>query len=151
MELGSRTPSGSDTKWLDAFFAACDGCRADMTAVALHPYACTAAALRAAIETWAAFKLPLWVTEFNCGDGARNASAAEHLAYMTLALPILEADARVARYAWMSGRNTKVPGAALLDGAGGHLTPLGRHYVAAAAAAAAAGAGAAGEEARARL
>lgn len=40
---------------------------------------------------------PIWVTEFNCGDGSRNASAAEHLAYMKVALPILDATAHVER------------------------------------------------------
>ena len=31
--------------------------------------------------------------------------------------------------AWMSGRNNKVPGAALFDGAGGQLTALGKFYL----------------------
>ena len=42
---------------------------------------------------------------------------------------ILDADARVERYAWMSGRNVKVPGCALFDGPGGTLTELGRFYI----------------------
>ena len=97
---------------------------------------------------------PIWVTEFNCGDGSRNASAAEHLAYMQAALPILDAAPHVeryasafsvlrmachspsasfppltGRYAWMSGRNNKVPGAALFSGVAGSATELGRFYL----------------------
>jgi hypothetical protein len=128
LKLVAPVPSGDDTAWLDAFFAAC-GCEADVDVVALHPYVCTVAGLDKALATWFKYKKPLWVTEFNCGDGVRNASAAEHLAYMKVALPFLDNDPRVLRYAWMSGRDKKVPGAALFDGAGGQLTELGRLYV----------------------
>ena len=133
LSLVAPVPSGSDTQWLREFFTACGGCAGRVRAVALHPYACDAAALRASLDAWAAFGKPLWVTEFNCGNGMRNASAAEHLAWMRVALPLLQADARVERFAWMSARDDKVPGAALFAGAGGQLTPLGREYFAAAA------------------
>jgi len=137
LSLVAPVPSGSDTQWLRDFFAACGSCADRVRAIALHPYACDAAALRASLNAWAAFGKPLWVTEFNCGNGARNASAAEHLAWLRVALPLLEADARVERFAWMSARDDKVPGAALFAGAGGQLTPLGREYFAAARSAAA--------------
>lgn len=128
LALVAPVPSGTDTAWLDSFFAACNGCAADVDVIALHPYSCTVAALKNALAAWGKFGKKLWVTEFNCGDGAKNATAAEHLAWMKAALPVLDADARVERYAWMSGRNDKVPGAALFDGAGGAMTALGRHY-----------------------
>jgi hypothetical protein len=128
LALVAPVPSGTDTAWLDSFFSACGGCAADVDVIALHPYSCTLAALKSALAAWGKYGKPLWVTEFNCGDGARNASAAEHLAWMKAALPVLDADARVERYAWMSGRNDKVPGAALFDGAGGSMTALGRVY-----------------------
>jgi hypothetical protein len=131
LSIVAPVPSGTDTAWLDAFFAACGGCAADIRAIALHPYACEAPALKAALNTWGKYDKPLWVTEFNCGNGARNASAAEHLAWMRVALPLLEADSRVERYAWMSARDEKVPGAALFSGAGGALTELGRFYLSA--------------------
>jgi hypothetical protein len=38
-------PSGDDTAWLDAFFAACGGCAARVARIALHPYACSPPAL----------------------------------------------------------------------------------------------------------
>ena len=133
LSLVAPVPSGTDTVWLRSFFAACQ-CEAEVAAVALHPYSCAPAALRSALDAWAAFGKPLWVSEFNCGDGMKNASAAEHMAWMQAALPILEGDARVARYAWMSARNEKVPGSALFAGAGGELTALGRFYLSYAAA-----------------
>jgi hypothetical protein len=129
LSLVAPVPSGTDTAWLDAFFAACDGCADSIRVIALHPYSCDAASLKAALSAWGKYGKPLWVSEFNCGDGMKNATAAEHLAWMRIALPILDADARVERYAWMSGRNVKVPGCALFDGPGGTLTELGRFYI----------------------
>ena len=130
LSLVAPVPSGADTAWLDAFFSACGGCEADIRVIALHPYSCSVAALKSALSTWGKYGKKLWVTEFNCGNGMKNASAAEHLAWMRIALPVLDADARVERYAWMSARDTKVPGSALFDGPGGTLTALGRFYFA---------------------
>ena len=130
LKLVAPVPSGDDTAWLDAFFVACGGCEAEVDVIALHPYKCSVSGLNNSLNTWFKYKKPLWVTEFNCGDGAANATAAEHLKFMREALPFLDADARVERYAWMSGRDKKVPGAALFDGPGGALTELGKYYVA---------------------
>ena len=129
LKLVAPVPSGTDLAWLDAFFGACAGCEAGVDAIALHPYECSVAGLNKSIAAFAKYGKPLWVTEFNCGDGAANATAAEHLQFMREALPFLDGDARVARYAWMSGRDKKVPGAALFDGPAGALTELGRLYV----------------------
>jgi len=129
LSLVAPVPSGTDTKWLDSFFSLCNGCESQIDFIALHPYACTADALKSSLDVWSKYGKKLWVTEFNCGDGMKNATAAEHLAYMKIALPILDADDRVARYAWMSGRNNKVPGSALFRGNGGALTELGAYYV----------------------
>jgi hypothetical protein len=129
LSLVAPVPSGSDTKWLDSFFSLCNGCESRVDYIALHPYACTASALKASLDTWSKYGKKLWVSEFNCGDGMKNATAAEHLSYMKIALPILDADDRVVKYAWMSGRNTKVPGSALFRGEGGSLTELGAYYV----------------------
>ena len=63
----------------------------------MHPYDCDAAGLHGALNAFARFGKPIWVSEFNCGDGMKNASASEHMAWMKVALPILEADKRVER------------------------------------------------------
>lgn len=151
--LGSAAPGGLELKkgerWLRDFFAHCAGCRVDF--VAVHFYECdgstdaTASAAAAAMmryieATHRRFARPVWLTEFNCGDGAApqpyaNQSAANHLRFMRAALPRLEAAAHVHRYAWFQtwqqhspshpGRN---PGCSLLTPDGDALTELGRHY-----------------------
>jgi hypothetical protein len=129
LQLVAPVPSGTDVAWLDSFFALC-GCEAEVAVIAAHPYVCSGAALKRFLDTWSKYNKPLWITEFNCGDGMANATAAAHLTFMREALPILDADSRVVRYAWMSGRNLKVPGSALISGSVGHvLTELGKFYV----------------------
>ena len=96
LSIVAPVPSGTDTAWLDAFFTACS-CAADVKVIAMHPYDCDAAGLHGALNAFARFGKPIWVSEFNCGDGMKNASASEHMAWMKVALPILEADKRVER------------------------------------------------------
>ncbi|HKO46364.1 MAG TPA: glycoside hydrolase family protein [Polyangiaceae bacterium] len=117
--------------YLDAFFAACTGCRVD--AVALHIYVgCSptgddkAEWLVNHIETYKSrFSQPLWLTEFAC-DSAKN--SAEQQAFLEDAVAYLEGEPRIERYAWFSGRASNVPHVDLL-GASGELTALGKAYV----------------------
>jgi hypothetical protein len=117
--------------YLDAFFAACAGCRVD--AVAMHIYVgCSPAGDNKAewlinhVETYKSrFSQPLWLTEFAC-DSAKN--SAEQQAFLEDAVAYLEAEPRIERYAWFSGRATNVPYVDLL-GNSGQLTPLGAAYV----------------------
>ena len=117
--------------YLDQFFAACSGCRVD--AVAIHIYVgCSpsgdnkAAYLINHIETYKKrFSQPLWLTEFAC-DSAKSAD--EQQAFLEDAVAYLEAEPRIERYAWFSGRATNVPRVDLLADSG-QLTPLGKAYV----------------------
>lgn len=117
--------------YLDAFFAACTGCRVD--AVAMHIYVgCSptgdnkAAYLINHVETYKKrFTQPLWLTEFAC-DSAK--SVAEQRAFLEDAVAYLEAEPRIERYAWFSGRASNVANVDLL-GASGELTELGKAYV----------------------
>lgn len=112
--------------WLDQFFAACPSCKVD--AVAMHWYACTKDALNFYVDKFKSkYTQPLWLTEFSCLD-ASDTSVAVQEAYMKDALAILEAEPRVARYAWFTGRSDNTPSLNLL-GADGQLTPLGQQYV----------------------
>jgi hypothetical protein len=112
--------------WLDQFFAACQGCQVDY--IAMHWYACTGSALTNYLTTFESkYTQPLWLTEFSCLDG-NDTSEPTQEAYMKTALGILEADPRVYRYAWFTGRSTNTPSIDLL-GADGTLTPLGQIYV----------------------
>lgn len=112
-------------RYLEAFFAACPGCQVDY--VAAHWYACDLPALQ-----WYIGQLksrfpdkPIWLTEFACGDGA-DRSLAKQKAYMQSAVPYLEGEPQVAKYAWFADANA-IPNVALTDGAGA-LTELGQLY-----------------------
>src|SRR6188768_255226 len=117
--------------YLDEFFAACAGCRVD--AVAIHIYVgCSPSGKNKAewlinhVETYKSrFSQPLFLTEFAC-DSAK--SEAEQQAFLVDALSYLEAEPRIERYAWFSGRATNVAHVDLLGGSG-ELTALGKAYV----------------------
>jgi hypothetical protein len=117
--------------YLKDFFAACSGCRVD--AVAVHWYNCDLPSLRAYLEGntdaggtlqgFVQFGKPIWLTEFSCDD---THSVADQMAYMQAAVPYLESNPHVARYAWFSAKN--IPNAELAN-SDGSLTDLGTTYV----------------------
>jgi hypothetical protein len=117
--------------YLDAFFAACTGCRVDV--VAIHIYVgCSPSGddkaewLIQHVEKYKSrFSQPLWLTEFAC-DSAKN--PAEQQAFLEDAVAYLEAEPRIERYAWFSGRASNVGYVDLL-GESGQLTALGKAYV----------------------
>lgn len=120
-------------KYLDDFFAACDGCRVDYIGVHIYT-ACQGDGTNKArwlinhLETYKMrFDKPIWLTEFACDDAG---SLAEQKAFMIDALAYLENEPRIARYAWFSGRADNVANASLLGG-DGELTELGQAYLAA--------------------
>ncbi len=113
--------------WLDAFFAACTGCRVDY--VGAHWYACTKSALQGYLSEYETkYDKPIWLTEFSCLDGSLAATEANEAKYMTDALALLEADPKVFRYSWFTGRSTGSPAISVL-GDSGVLTTLGQSYV----------------------
>lgn len=113
-------------QYLKDFFAACPGCRVDY--VAVHWYNCDLPSLKdylepgGNLEGFEQFGKPIWLTEFSCDP---SASVAEQQAYMEEAIPYLEANPHVFRYAWFSAG--PIPNARLMDGAG-TITPLGVVY-----------------------
>ena len=128
--LVSPATAGNGVPWLDAFFANCthlygaQGCR--LSAVAVHDYSCTASNTLAYLQTvHDRYKLPVWLTEFSCGDGAQNKPQAQHLAYMREVLPLLDAAPYVERYAWMSAVSAN---RGLYDAHTGKLTPVGELF-----------------------
>lgn len=114
--------------WLSDFFTACPGCQVDY--IAMHWYACTPSALTSYVQQFESmWTQPLWLTEFACTDSSGKAlSEPQQETYMQAVLPLLEADPRVFRYAWFTGRSTGGSPWDLL-GADGTLTPLGQIYV----------------------
>lgn len=115
-------------QYLKDFFAACPNCRVDY--VAVHWYNCDLPSLRdylepgGNLEGFEQFGRPIWLTEFSC-DG--KASVSEQQAYMELALPYLESNPHVFRYAWFSAG--PIPNAKLIA-ADGSPTALGEAYLA---------------------
>ena len=110
--------------YFDKFFAACPSCQVDYLAV--HWYACSLSALKNYINGMKKYGKPIWLTEFACGDG--DTALANQKAYMQAAVPYLESEPAVARYAWFSGRTSAIPNVNLLAGSG-VLTELGQIYV----------------------
>lgn len=109
--------------YLTEFFAACPGCQVDH--VAVHWYNCDGGSLQWYLGEFKQFGRPIWLTEFACAYGG-DTSAAGQEQYLREAVPILEADPDVYRYAWFSG--APIPEAQLLTDQG-ELTPLGYVYV----------------------
>jgi hypothetical protein len=117
--------------YLRDFFAACSGCKVDY--IGVHAYYCDVPSLRAYLEGNTAtggsqgflqFGKPLWLTEFACPLAN---SVAEQKAYMQAAVPYLENNSNVMRYAWFSAK--PIPNAELIN-SDGSLTDLGATYVA---------------------
>jgi hypothetical protein len=111
--------------YLETFFAACTGCQVDY--IAAHWYACDLSALQwyiGQLKTKFPTK-PIWLTEWACGDGA-DRSLAVQKSYMQSAVPYLEGEPAVAKYAWFADGNA-IPNVALTTSAGA-LTELGQTY-----------------------
>jgi len=113
-------------EWLDGFFAACTGCQVDY--VAFHWYACSKDALATMLDRFEAYGRPVWLTEFSCLDSPDTSSSAQQR-YMRDAVPLLEADPLVFRYAWFIARSFPGSDPYNLFGAPGTLLPLGEDYV----------------------
>jgi|HubBroStandDraft_2_1064218.scaffolds.fasta_scaffold06909_1 hypothetical protein len=128
---GCSDPSITDPyTWLKDFFAACADCKVDY--IAVHWYNCDLPSLQgyiegndSGLEGFVQFGKPIWLTEFSCDN---THSPAEQQAYMKAAVPYLESNPHVMKYAWFSAAG--IPNALLADSdAGGALTDLGQTYV----------------------
>lgn len=128
---GCSDPAITDPyTWLKDFFTACANCKVDY--IAVHWYNCDLPSLQgyiegndAGLEGFVQFGKPIWLTEFSCDN---THSPSEQKAYMQAAVPYLESNPHVMKYAWFSA--TGIPNALLADpDAGGALTELGQTYV----------------------
>lgn len=103
MNYGTLSGYSDPVKWLDEFFALVGGTD-DIAAIALHCYMSSAGSLNTFIGRFDKYNKPIWLTEF-CAWDASTSSAAAQQTFMTEAVPMLEQDERVARYAWFLARN----------------------------------------------
>ncbi|HEV8547392.1 MAG TPA: glycoside hydrolase family protein, partial [Polyangiaceae bacterium] len=114
-------------QYLKDFFAACSDCQVD--AVAVHWYNCDLPSLKdylepgGNLEGFEQFGRPIWLTEFSCNG---DASTAEQETFMREAIPYLEENSHVFRYAWFSAG--PIPNAKLIAD-DGSPTALGRVYM----------------------
>ena len=74
------------------------------------------------------FKLPIWLTEFACGDHADHQPLEKQIAFMREILPILDGSHIVFRYAWMAARQGSDDHRGLLVPGKSELTALGHLY-----------------------
>lgn len=133
-QLVSPATAGNGLKWYDEFFGNCTklygskGCR--LSYLATHDYSCTPSSTMSYLEElYKRYKLPVWLTEFSCGDGAQGKPTKEHLAFMKEILPMLDAAPFVYRYAWMSARDGKgLRGLVETVNGKAQLTDLGEVY-----------------------
>jgi hypothetical protein len=106
--LVSPATAGNGIPWFADFFGNCtelypSSPMCGITHMAVHDYTCNVSTLDAYLKSvYAIYKMPIWLTEFSCGDGAQKNPTSRHLAYMKQVFPYLDASPIVFRYAWMS-------------------------------------------------
>ncbi|MDA9555821.1 glycoside hydrolase family protein, partial [Pelobium sp.] len=133
--MGSpATTEGQATKWLTDFINQADNEKQRVDFIAIHWYDWGGwfqnkqtepdpekvfKRFKAYIDkVYNIYHKPIWITEFNSN---KNTTEATELAFMKLALPYLESDDRVERYAYFFPSN-------LLPVQNGKLTPIGKLY-----------------------
>lgn len=131
----SPATAGNGISWFQDFFAACNtlygpsGCT--MSYIAVHDYSCNASSTMAYLQqVYSTFQLPVWLTEFSCGDGSQRRPTSDQLTYMKSILPLLDAAPYVYRYSWMSAHDgNNLRGLITTDASGQQtLTQLGQLY-----------------------
>jgi Glycosyl hydrolase catalytic core len=114
--------------YLNDFLKQCPGgCPVDHLSVHWYSYGsgCDLASLQGYLSLYAGFGKPIWLSEFSCDP---SHSAADNKAFMLKAIPWLESNPNIFRYAWFSVPGGDTP-AAVLQNADGSLTDLGKTYV----------------------
>ncbi|MCQ2324763.1 MAG: glycosyl hydrolase [Paludibacteraceae bacterium] len=112
-------------EWYEAFFKACPDCRVDHLAIHLYmPTGATATDINRLAEK---YNKPVWLTEFNYNSGG-NATAEDHIRFITHEIEALEKNPHVFRYAWFMSYGMAREANLLAPGEG-VLTDLGKVYV----------------------
>ena len=140
VRLGSPCPAndgnkhmldGNPWRWMDEYVKALPpGAWNKIAFVTIHPYG-NFRQLKEMVDTaWKKYKKPIWVTEFAAMGGL-----AAQTQLMREALPYLDSNPHVERYAWFpAGGFTWMSGGEknpnILTTVEGELTPLGRMYMA---------------------
>lgn len=126
MNYGTLPGYSDPIVWLDEFFSLVP--KSDVCALALHCYMNDAASMLSFIDRFDKYDLPIWMTEF-C---VWSSSLVAQQRFMADALPMMEADPRVERYAWflVRGELNKKPFNQLVTKSSPiQLSVLGQEYV----------------------
>ncbi|CAM9199787.1 unnamed protein product [Choristocarpus tenellus] len=120
-------------KWLEEFFSECSkisgGC--GITYLAVHAYTCEVRYLNKHLHQYSKFGIPIWLTEFACGDNASVMTEEGQASYLQDALTYLEINPNIYKYAWFTGRggnDVGVGGSDLLGAGVGELTAVGQIF-----------------------
>eukprot|EP00047_Mylnosiga_fluctuans_P022442 m.119770 g.119770 ORF g.119770 m.119770 type:complete len:260 (+) comp9260_c0_seq9:24-803(+) len=131
--LISPAPAGHGIVWLTAFFQQCvelygpTGC--NISRVAAHSYSCNVNSTMTYMQSlYEAFKMPIWITEFACGDHTQKRPLSDQETYMRAIVPVFDATSYIERYAWMAARQPDARGL-LGPGEAASLSELGAIYV----------------------
>eukprot|EP00965_Chrysotila_dentata_P229358 6197147-Pleurochrysis_carterae.AAC.1 len=131
--LVSPSTSGDGIGWFRDFFGNCTamygegGCR--ITHMAVHSYICDSVKMHGYLESLHhEFRLPIWLTEFACGDKAAREPLEKQMRFMKEMVPILDRSSFIFRYAWMSARQDADDHRGLLLPGKAQLSELGRLY-----------------------
>ena len=131
--LVSPATAGDGRQWFREFFSNCtalygsSGC--NITHMAVHSYICDAKRMHEYLEAvHYEFHMPIWLTEFACGDHASHEPVERQLAFMKEVVPILDASDIVFRYAWRAARQGVDDARGLLVPGKSELTVLGKLY-----------------------
>ena len=94
--LVSPATAGFGVFWFDDFFGNCtalygaSGCR--ISVLAAHDYDCNPTSTLEYLRfLHLRYGLPVWITEFSCGDGKEDSPMSAQLSFMSLIFPLLEA------------------------------------------------------------
>lgn len=114
-------------EYLDAFFAACSGCRVDY--IAVHNYMCYAGPLIDYLDGFRKYDKKIWLTEFACWDQP-SITLDMQKDLVIGALDHLDNDTLIYRYSWFTGRSgAGTPHIDLFESEPGKLSELGALYV----------------------
>lgn len=112
LNYGTLAGYNDPIKWLDEFIALVPDNGIEV--IALHCYMGGAGGMKSFIEKFRKYGKPIWLTEF-CPWNGSGESVNSQIAYMSAALPYLEKDPLVERYAWFIPRYYGYPYMALIS------------------------------------
>ncbi|WP_110669790.1 glycosyl hydrolase [Salinicola halophilus] len=103
VDIPGTDDNGSPFAYLDAFFAACAGCRVD--GIAVHAYMAAPEWFTPYIEQFhERYAKPIWVTEWNQSSDGGSTTRESQMDFLAETVRWMEGQDYIERYAWFLGR-----------------------------------------------